>query len=323
MDLQNIALGAKLSWKMYREPQKLWCKIFQKKYLDMDQPNRILTVANADRGSATWNFLWECRSVITDHISWHIGRGNKAKFWEDSWEGEPALNELFMEQDWINSIKDRYGSYVEDYFDPDHSNSNIRKWKQVDFGCPDLYDQLRSILSRRNIPVSNADDNIFWCGSKPGWLELNFDGACRGNPGASGFGVVIRNSEGKLLLGSYGGFGVATNNEAEIWALLESLNLCVTNKMTKIVIEGDSLVIIQGIIKRGFESKNLNKWVPCISRLLNDINHYEFTHTYREGNRVTDFVANLGVDISLGTTTFDIQLVSEPVRDLIKADYAQ
>ncbi|GLJ44403.1 hypothetical protein SUGI_0931150 [Cryptomeria japonica] len=94
--------------------------------------------------------------------------------------------------------------------------------------------------------------HIRWKAPLVGWLKLNFDGACHGNPRVSGFWVVIRNSEGKLLLGCYGALGVATNNEVEIWALLEGLKLCVTNKMTKIVIEGDSLVIIQGIIKRGF-----------------------------------------------------------------------
>ncbi|GLJ06385.1 hypothetical protein SUGI_0037820 [Cryptomeria japonica] len=165
--------------------------------------------------------------------------------------------------------------------------------------------------------------HIRWKAPPVGWLKLNFDGSCRGNPRVFGFGVVIHNSEGKLLLGSYGAMRVATNNEAEIQALLEGLKLCVTNKMTKIVIEGDSLVIIQGIIKRGFQSRNLNKWVSCISRLLNDINHYEITHTYREGNRVAECVANLGIDNPHGTITFDMQSVSESIQDLIKVDHAQ
>lgn len=69
MELQNSALGAKLSWKMCKEPQKLWVRLFRKKYLDSDDPNRILTVANSGWGSAMWKFLWDCRHVITEHIS--------------------------------------------------------------------------------------------------------------------------------------------------------------------------------------------------------------------------------------------------------------
>ncbi|XP_057871094.2 uncharacterized protein LOC131077585 [Cryptomeria japonica] len=57
MSLQNLALGAKLSWKMYKSPNKLWCRIFQKKYLDSDDFERIFTIADAYRSSPTWNFL--------------------------------------------------------------------------------------------------------------------------------------------------------------------------------------------------------------------------------------------------------------------------
>lgn len=44
MEEQNIALGAKLIWKLYYEPGKLWCKIMQKKYMDCEDPTRILTL---------------------------------------------------------------------------------------------------------------------------------------------------------------------------------------------------------------------------------------------------------------------------------------
>ncbi|GLJ30872.1 hypothetical protein SUGI_0613820 [Cryptomeria japonica] len=126
--------------------------------------------------------------------------------------------------------------------------------------------------------------HIRWKTPPVGWLKLNFDGPCRGNPGVSGFGVVVRNSEGKLILGIYGTIGEATNNDAEICALVEGLKLCVTNKMSNLIIEGDSSIVIQGIIKGGFQSRKLNKWIPYVSQLLNDIGSYEIVHTYREGN---------------------------------------
>ncbi|GLJ48996.1 hypothetical protein SUGI_1033710 [Cryptomeria japonica] len=154
--------------------------------------------------------------------------------------------------------------------------------------------------------------HIRWKDPHEGWLKLNFESSCRGNPGVSGFVVVIRNGAGELVLGSYGSLGMATNNEAEIQALLEGLNLCVSNYLSKIIIEGDSLVIIHGIIKKGFRSRNLNKWVPFISRLLNDISHYEIIHTYREANQVADCVTNLGADIPQGTVTFDLHSVPGP-----------
>ncbi|GLJ41989.1 hypothetical protein SUGI_0869280 [Cryptomeria japonica] len=98
MEVQNSALGAKLAWKMCKEPQKLWCRLFQRKYLDSDDTNKILTMANSERGSATWNFLWDSRHIITNHISWQIGNGCTALFWRNSWDGFLALADSFEDK---------------------------------------------------------------------------------------------------------------------------------------------------------------------------------------------------------------------------------
>lgn len=44
--------------------------------------------------SAIWNFILECHRVVTNHLTWQIGDGIKANFWEDSWAGLPALREV-------------------------------------------------------------------------------------------------------------------------------------------------------------------------------------------------------------------------------------
>lgn len=45
-------------------------------------------------------------------------------------------------------------------------------------------------------------------------LKLNFDRASKGNPGTTGIGEAIRDSEGKIIL-LYSGFrGIETNNSA-------------------------------------------------------------------------------------------------------------
>ncbi|XP_059064528.1 uncharacterized protein LOC131856677 [Cryptomeria japonica] len=84
MKLQNLALGAKLAWKMYNTPQKGWYKVMATKYLDSSEPERIFIVANSVGGSPIWKFAWESRKIITDHLTWKVGNGKKAKFWRDS-----------------------------------------------------------------------------------------------------------------------------------------------------------------------------------------------------------------------------------------------
>lgn len=83
--LINEVMGAKLVWQMYSKLKQRWVHILQAKYLDNGDRVRILTVENPPRGSALWNFLVNCRSLITNHLTWQIGDGHKAIFWQDSW----------------------------------------------------------------------------------------------------------------------------------------------------------------------------------------------------------------------------------------------
>ncbi|XP_059064740.1 uncharacterized protein LOC131856820 [Cryptomeria japonica] len=153
--LQNIALDAKLTWKMYREPQKLWCSIFRRKFLDSNEPSRILTIANSIKDSATWNFLWDYRYIITDHISWQIGNGQSTKFRYDSWNGEMAICDLIKDPTWIQMVESQLGSFVNNYFEEDLPNTSHRRWKRVNLGS------------------SDSNDCIFWCGSKTGEYKVN------------------------------------------------------------------------------------------------------------------------------------------------------
>ena len=46
MSKRNIDFGAKLVWRMLRNPENKWCKIMQGKYLDSMDSNRIITVVH-------------------------------------------------------------------------------------------------------------------------------------------------------------------------------------------------------------------------------------------------------------------------------------
>lgn len=134
--------------------------------MDSEIPNRILIVANSERGSATWNFLWDCKFIITNHISSHIDNDRSAKFWWDSWDGAPTLSEIISDNDWINLVESTYGMFVEDYFEQNRDMNGKRVWKQVNIGNPILCDRLWEVLKSRFILVSNDEDKILGCVSK-------------------------------------------------------------------------------------------------------------------------------------------------------------
>ena len=54
---RNEAFGGKLVWQMYTKPQSTWCKIMQQKYLDNNDPSRILSILDPPKGSVIWDFM--------------------------------------------------------------------------------------------------------------------------------------------------------------------------------------------------------------------------------------------------------------------------
>src|SRR5881398_2365854 len=76
-------------------------------------------------------------------------------------------------------------------------------------------------------------------------LTLQFDGGSRGNPGPAGIGVVVRAADGTPLV-TLGRFvGRCTNNVAEYRALITAMEEAKRLGAKRIVIRGDSELIIK------------------------------------------------------------------------------
>ncbi|XP_057859048.1 uncharacterized protein LOC131067901 [Cryptomeria japonica] len=127
-------------------------------------------------------------------------------------------------------------------------------------------------------------------------MKLNFDGASRGNLGRSGVGAIIRNEVGEVVRAISGLVGVATNNVAEISVMEAGLQWCVNNGVVKLIIEGDSQVILNGVTKSVFQNWRLECWILRINMLLNLLGDYHIQHMFQEGNKVADYLANMGVE---------------------------
>ncbi|GLJ29714.1 hypothetical protein SUGI_0586110 [Cryptomeria japonica] len=98
-----------------------------------------------------------------------------------------------------------------------------------------------------------------------------------------------------MLGAKFGPMGVSTNNIAKVTALEASLEWCVEKGVHKVLIEGDSQVILNGISNQQFADWKLNCWIPRIQHLIGHISDCSFTHSYREGNSVADCLANMRI----------------------------
>lgn len=138
-------------------------------------------------------------------------------------------------------------------------------------------------------------------------VEIFSDGACRGNPGPGGWGVLLRyNSHEKRL---YGGEKETTNNRMELTAAIRGL--AALKKSSRVMITTDSEYVRRGITEwmprwkqRGWKTsnkkpvKNMDLWQE-LERAAekHEVSwHWVKGHSGHPENEIADELANRGID---------------------------
>ena len=138
-------------------------------------------------------------------------------------------------------------------------------------------------------------------------VEIFTDGACRGNPGPGGWGVLLRfGSEEKQLCG---GERETTNNRMELTAVIEAL--AALTPPCNVRLTSDSTYVLKGIQewlpnwkKRNWKTaskkpvKNVDLWQKLdslISKHKIDW-HWIKGHSGHRENEIADELANRGID---------------------------
>ncbi|KAG2713072.1 hypothetical protein I3843_04G149000 [Carya illinoinensis] len=155
----------------------------------------------------------------------------------------------------------------------------------------------RKLLSELDIPVREVVPRILklvaWSMPSDGWVKLNVDGSCRGNLGSCGGGGVIRDEGGRFLATFSSKYGIGTNNEAELKALIGGLTLCKELGLVNLVIESDSMLVVKWLREKMCTVWYLwDYWEEVVQVLTGT--EYLVLHQFREGNRVADFLARQG-----------------------------
>jgi ribonuclease HI len=142
-----------------------------------------------------------------------------------------------------------------------------------------------------------------------GVVEIYSDGACRGNPGPGGWGVLLRyNGREKEL---WGGEAATTNNRMELMAAIRALEAL--KRPSRVKLHTDSLYVMKGISawikdwkRRGWRTadkkpvKNEDLW-----RRLDELAakhdvewHWVRGHAGHPENERADELANRGIPAS-------------------------
>ena len=147
----------------------------------------------------------------------------------------------------------------------------------------------------------------------PQWVEIYSDGACRGNPGPGGWGVLLRyRGKEKTLSGAE---PHTTNNRIELMAAIRGLEAL--KRPCKVRLTTDSQYLRQGITewlpvwkRRGWRTadrkpvKNIDLWQRLeAAASRHEVEwHWVKGHSGHPENELVDRLANEAIDALQATT---------------------
>ena len=125
---------------------------------------------------------------------------------------------------------------------------------------------------------------------------MYFDGCSKKNPGPSGAGAVIFCSGEEVWGASIFVGERETNNVAEYNGLLLGLKHALDMKIKKLIVYGDSLLVIKQMNKQyKISAENLVPLFNEAQELKTKFDNITFVHVYRTQNKRADELSNLGL----------------------------
>ena len=144
-------------------------------------------------------------------------------------------------------------------------------------------------------------------------VHIYTDGACKGNPGPGGWGVLLKSGVTQKEL--YGGERLTTNNRMELMAVIQALQAL--KRPCAVTLHVDSQYVLKGMTEwlagwkaKGWRTaakqpvKNQELWM-ALDELVNRAGHaiewrWVRGHDGDPGNERADELANLGVEVAMG-----------------------
>ena len=143
-------------------------------------------------------------------------------------------------------------------------------------------------------------------------IEIYTDGACKGNPGPGGWGVLLKSGATEKEL--YGGERQTTNNRMEMIAVIEALKAL--KRPCQVILHLDSQYVLKGITEwlpgwkaRGWRTaskepvKNADLWQELDALVQGGGHRIDWRwvrgHAGDPGNERADALANQGVVMAL------------------------
>lgn len=114
-------------------------------------------------------------------------------------------------------------------------------------------------------------------------IQLYTDGACKGNPGPGGYGVILRYGSREKELS--GGDSATTNNRMELMAAI--IGLEALTEPCEVTLYSDSRYLVDAITKRWVYGWKKNGWIKSDKKEAQNIDLWERLLSLLEKHKVT------------------------------------
>ncbi|CAL1354257.1 unnamed protein product [Linum trigynum] len=156
-----------------------------------------------------------------------------------------------------------------------------------------------------NSKPARTETLIGWVAPATGWWKLNTDGAAQSNPGMATAGGVLRNCWGDWISGFCSKLGTGSALLAELWGILQGLQLAWRKGAQFLILESDSQSALNLIEQRSDPVHPYSMILGAIRRMIAQSWVVQLVHTYRERNRVTDWLSKHSLVYPFGTHELD------------------
>ncbi len=189
------------------------------------------------------------------------------------------IYEIGISEDTKPTPRERYTAYK--YL---KENSNGVRLTETSMAVLEIVEE--KLLSDRVSPRAAANS-----------VTINVDGASRGNPGPSGIGFCITNSDGQIIERGGEFIGFATSRVAEYYALKKGIDRAIELGYKTARFVSDSLMIINqlnGIFQ--IKNQDIMPIYQDIQKKLENFEAVSFSHVPRAKNVIADSEANDAID---------------------------
>ncbi|XP_049414633.1 uncharacterized protein LOC125877356 [Solanum stenotomum] len=132
---------------------------------------------------------------------------------------------------------------------------------------------------------------VYWVHPPLGRYKCNTDGTSKGNTGPSSTAFCIRNGDGNFIFAEASIIEACYAIVAEVKAFKAGLKYCIENDLLPIIMETNSLIIKKVLDGIWDVPWAISVDIQCI-KLWMEQAEVEVVHTFREGNRLADYLAN-------------------------------